>query len=59
MTDMDLVETSEIIPFHNSTSPIFNESIPRFFDRTQSMQIRFDFLTFGGSLYFILQRSKH
>ena len=47
MTDMDLVETSEIIPFHNSTSPIFNESIPRFFDRTQSMQIRFDFLTFG------------
>ena len=44
MTDMDLVETSEIIPFHNSTSPIFNESIPRFFDRNQSLQIRYLFL---------------
>lgn len=42
INDVDLVETSEMLPFKNGNTPIFNESIPLYFDRLQSAHICFD-----------------
>ena len=39
INDVDLVETSEMLPFKNGNTPIFNESIPLYFDRLQSAHI--------------------
>ena len=38
--DFDLVETSEMMPFKNGHSPIFNESLPKYFSRIQTANIR-------------------
>lgn len=42
INDVDLVETSEMLPFKNGHNPIFNESIPLYFNRLQSAHICFD-----------------
>ena len=38
--DFDLVETSEMMPYKNGHSPIFNESLPKYFNRVQTAHIR-------------------
>jgi len=42
--DFDLVETSEMMPFKNGHSPIFNESLPKYFSRIQTAHISLESL---------------
>ena len=39
LSDVDIVETSEMVPYKNNSSPVFNETLGKYFDRIHADKI--------------------